>query len=43
MSEPPMNLQRVFELIRRNKAVVGAAIGIGLIAGAAIGSIDPPS
>jgi capsular polysaccharide biosynthesis protein len=43
VSQPPMNLRRVVELIRRHKAVVGAAIGIGLIVGAAIGSIDPPS
>jgi hypothetical protein len=38
-----MNLRRVFELTSRHKAVVGAAVGIGLIVGAAIGSIDPPS
>ena len=43
MSQQPLNLRRVFELIRRYKAVVGAAAGIGLIVGAAIGSIDPPS
>jgi capsular polysaccharide biosynthesis protein len=43
MSQQPPNLRRVFELIRRYKAVVGAAAGIGLIVGAAIGSIDPPS
>jgi capsular polysaccharide biosynthesis protein len=43
MSQQPLNLRRVFELIRRHKAVVGAAIGTGLIVGAAIGSIDPPS
>ena len=43
MSQQPMNLRRAFELIRRNKAVVGGAIGLGLIVGAAIGSIDPPS
>jgi capsular polysaccharide biosynthesis protein len=43
MSEQPLNLRRVFDLIRRYKAVVGAAVGVGLIVGAAIGSIDPPS
>lgn len=42
MSQQPMNLSRAFELIRRNKALVGGAIGLGLIVGAAIGSIDPP-
>ena len=43
VSQRPMNLRRVFELTRRHKAVVGAVVGIGLIVGAAIGSIDPPS
>ena len=43
MSQPPMNLRRVFELTRRHKAVVGAAVGIGLIVGATIGSIEPPT
>jgi hypothetical protein len=43
VSRPPLNLRRVFELTRRHKAVVGAAVGIGLIVGAAIGSVDPPS
>ncbi len=43
MSQQPLNLRRVFELIRRYKAVVGATAGIGLIVGAAIGSINPPS
>ena len=43
MSQPPMNLRRVVELTRRHKTIVGAAIGIGLVVGAAIGSIEPPS
>jgi capsular polysaccharide biosynthesis protein len=43
MSQQPLGLRPVLELIRRYKAVVGAAVGIGLIVGAAIGSIDPPS
>jgi hypothetical protein len=43
VSQRPLNLRRVFELTRRHKAVVGAAVGIGLIVGAAIGSVDPPS
>ena len=42
MSQQPMNLRRAFELIRRNKAVVGGAVGLGLIIGAAFGSINPP-
>ena len=42
MNQQPMNLRRVLELISRRKAVVGAAIGIGLIVGAAFGSINPP-
>lgn len=42
MSQQPMNLRRVFEFIRRNKGVVGGAIGIGLIVGAAFGSFNPP-
>jgi hypothetical protein len=37
-----MSLRRAFELIRRNKAVVGGAVGLGLIIGAAFGSINPP-
>jgi capsular polysaccharide biosynthesis protein len=37
-----MSLRRSFELIRRNKAVVGGAIGLGLIIGAAFGSVNPP-
>jgi capsular polysaccharide biosynthesis protein len=42
MSQQPMTLRRSFELIGRNKAVVGAAVGLGLIIGAGVGSIDPP-
>lgn len=41
MSQQPMSLRRAFELIRRNKAVVGGAVGLGLIVGAALGSINP--
>ena len=43
MTQQPLNLRRVSELVGRHKAMVGAAIGIGLIVGAAIGSVDPPS
>jgi capsular polysaccharide biosynthesis protein len=43
VTQQPLNLRRVSELVGRHKAVVGAAIGIGLIVGAAIGSVDPPS
>jgi capsular polysaccharide biosynthesis protein len=42
MSQQPMGLRRAFELIRRNKAVVGGAVGVGLVIGAAFGSINPP-
>jgi capsular polysaccharide biosynthesis protein len=42
MSQQPMGLRRAFELIRRNKAVVGGAVGLGLIVGGAFGSINPP-
>ena len=43
MSQQPMTLRRSFDLVRRNKAMVGSLIGLGLIAGAAVGSIDPSS
>jgi capsular polysaccharide biosynthesis protein len=42
MSQKPMSLRRAVELIGRNKAVVGGAVGLGLIIGAALGSINPP-
>jgi capsular polysaccharide biosynthesis protein len=42
MSQQPMNLRRAFELIKRNKVIVGGAIGLGVIIGVAIGSINPP-
>lgn len=42
MSQQPMSLRRSFELISRNKAVVGSAVGLGLIIGAGIGSVSPP-
>jgi capsular polysaccharide biosynthesis protein len=37
-----MGLRRAFELIRRNKALVGGFVGLGLVAGAALGSVNPP-
>lgn len=43
MSQQQMTLRRSFDLIRRNKAVVGSLIGLGLVGGAAFGSIDPPA
>lgn len=43
MSQQPMNLRRGFALLRRRKTVVGVAVGLGLIAGAAFGSINPPA
>jgi capsular polysaccharide biosynthesis protein len=42
MSQQPMSLRRGFELISRHKAVVGGAVGLGLIIGAALGSVSPP-
>jgi len=42
MSQQQMSLRRAIELIRRNKAVVGGFVGLGLIMGAALGSVNPP-
>jgi hypothetical protein len=42
MSQQPMNLRRGTEFVRRHKTVVGAIMGLGLIVGAAFGSINPP-
>lgn len=42
MRQQPMSLRRAFELIRRNKAVVGGVVALGLIVGAAFGSMNPP-
>jgi hypothetical protein len=42
MSQQPMNLRRSFQIMRRQKTVLGAVAGVGLIAGAAFGSINPP-
>ena len=42
MSQQPMGLRRAVELISRNKAVVGSAVGLGLVIGAAYGSVNPP-
>jgi capsular polysaccharide biosynthesis protein len=38
----PMNLRRCVELMRRNKALAGAIVGLGLLIGAVLGSINPP-
>jgi hypothetical protein len=42
MSQQPMGLRRALEMMRRNKTVVGGAVGLGLVIGAAFGSINPP-
>jgi hypothetical protein len=42
MSNQPMNLRRSVQFLRRQKTLVGAVGGLGLIAGAAFGSINPP-
>jgi capsular polysaccharide biosynthesis protein len=42
MSQQPMSLRRAIELIRRNKALVGGVVGVGLVVGAAYGSVNPP-
>jgi capsular polysaccharide biosynthesis protein len=43
MSQQQMTLRRTFGLVRRNKALAGSLIGLGLIIGAAVGSIEPAS
>jgi capsular polysaccharide biosynthesis protein len=43
MSQQPMNLRRAMRVIRRHKVTVGVAVGIGLLVGAAYGSINPPA
>ena len=42
MSQQPMSLRRAFELIQRNKALVGCGIGLGVIIGVTLGSVNPP-
>jgi hypothetical protein len=37
----PMSLRRCAELVSRNKALVGAFAGLGLVVGAVLGSINP--
>jgi len=43
MSQQPMNLRRALSMLRRQKTVLGVAVGLGLIGGAAFGSINPPA
>jgi capsular polysaccharide biosynthesis protein len=42
MNDQPMNLRRSFQFVRRNKTVVGVAVAIGILGGAAYGSVSPP-
>ena len=42
MSQQPMSLRRSFQVVRRNKTLIGVAVAIGLLAGAAYGSVNPP-
>jgi hypothetical protein len=42
MSQQPMNLRRGTEFVRRHKTMVGVIMGLGLLGGAAFGSINPP-
>jgi capsular polysaccharide biosynthesis protein len=42
MSAQPMNIRRCVEVVRRNKTLIGVAIAVGLLGGAAYGSINPP-
>lgn len=42
MTQQPMNLRRGFQMLRRHKTIVGVAVGLGLIGGAAFGSVNPP-
>ena len=42
MTSQPMNMRRAFGVVRRNKTLIGVAAAIGLLAGAAYGSISPP-
>ena len=37
-----MNLREAIKIARRNKTIIGIAIAVGLIGGAAYGSINPP-
>lgn len=43
MTQQPMNLRRAMQIVRRQKTIVGVCVGLGLIAGAAFGSINPPA
>jgi hypothetical protein len=42
MSQQPMSLRRSFQVVRRNKTLIGVAVAIGLLGGAAYGSVNPP-
>ncbi|MBO0883944.1 MAG: hypothetical protein J2P17_27150, partial [Mycobacterium sp.] len=42
MNSQPMNLRWAFQVVRRNKTLIGVAVAIGLLSGAAYGSVNPP-
>jgi capsular polysaccharide biosynthesis protein len=42
MSNQPMDLRRSFQAVRRHKTLMGVTIAIGLLGGAAYGSVNPP-
>jgi capsular polysaccharide biosynthesis protein len=42
MSQQSLNLRSSFQIVRRNKTLIGAVAAIGLICGASYGSLNPP-
>jgi capsular polysaccharide biosynthesis protein len=42
MSNQPVTLRRSFQIVRRHKTLMGVMIAIGVLGGAAYGSVNPP-
>jgi capsular polysaccharide biosynthesis protein len=42
MDHQPLNLRRSLQIVRRNKTLIGVTVAIGLLGGAAFGSVNPP-
>jgi capsular polysaccharide biosynthesis protein len=42
MSTRQLSLREAFRIVRRNKTIIGIAFALGLVGGAAYGSINPP-
>lgn len=42
MNSQPMNMRRSIQVIRRNRTLIGVVTAVGLLGGAAYGSINPP-